>query len=109
MADYLLLSTGKGKMPETEEEQKAFMDAWGAWMGGLGAALKDGGNPFNPGATKTIDPSGSVSDGSPVDASGYLIITADSLDAATEMAKTCPVLLSGNTINLFETVDMMGG
>ncbi len=80
MADYVLLTTGQGKMPEGEEAMTAFMDAWGAWAGGLGAALKDGGNPFS--AAKTIDSSGAVSDGSSVDASGYCIITADSMEDA---------------------------
>ena len=48
MADYVLLSTGHGKMPEGEEEMTAFTNAWGAWAGGLGAALKDNGSPFMP-------------------------------------------------------------
>lgn len=108
MADYLLLSTGHGKMPEGEEEMTAFMDAWGTWMGGLGDALKDRGNPFNPGA-KTIDPSGAVSDGSLVDASGYCIITAGSMEDAVEKSKGCPVLGTGNSINIFETSDMGPG
>ena len=107
MADYVLLSTGHGKMPEGEEEMTAFMNAWGEWVGGLGAALKDGGNPFM--AAKTIDPSGAVSDGSPVDASGYVIITADSMEDAVEKAKGCPALGTGNTINVFETAVMGAG
>lgn len=49
MADYVLLYHG-GSMPETEAEQAAVMDAWGAWYGGLGEAVKDGGNPFTPAA-----------------------------------------------------------
>jgi hypothetical protein len=106
MADYVLLSTGHGKMPEGEEEMTAFMDAWGAWAADLGTALKDGGNPFS--AAKTIDPSGAVSDGSAVDASGYLIMTADSMEDAVEKAKGCPALGTGNTINVFET-SAMGG
>src|SRR5438046_2188009 len=92
MTDYLLLYSG-GSMPETEEEQKTVMEAWNTWMGQLGSSLKDGGNPFTP-ATKTISADGSVSDGGGT-ASGYSIVSADSLDAATEMAKGCPVLQGG--------------
>ena len=106
MTDYVLLSTGHGKMPEGEEAMAAFMQAWGSWAGGLGAALKDAGNPFS--VAKSIDPSGAVSDGSSVDASGYLIITADSMEDAVEKAKGCPALSTGNTINVFETVAMGG-
>ena len=63
MADYLLLYSG-GAMPETEEEQAMVMKAWDSWMHDLGSTLKDGGNPFTPGAAKKISSGGSVSEGS---------------------------------------------
>jgi hypothetical protein len=106
MADYVLLYTG-GKMPESETEQAAVMKAWQAWFGGLGDALKDGGNPFTP-AAKSIKSDGTVSDGSSgMPATGYSIITADSLDAAVETAKGCPVLQGGAGITVFETFAVM--
>ncbi len=104
MTDHLLLCGG-GAMPETEEEQKTVMEAWNVWMGQLGSSLKDGGNPFTP-ATKTISADGSVSDGGGT-ASGYSIVSADSLDAATEMAKGCPVLQGGAQITVYETFAVM--
>jgi hypothetical protein len=104
MTDYLLLYSG-GSMPETEEEQKTVMDAWNTWMGQIGSALKDGGNPFTP-ASKTISADGSVGDGGG-SASGYSILSADSLDAATEMAKGCPVLQGGAKITVYETFSVM--
>ena len=39
--------------------------------------------------------------------SGYSILTADSLDAATTMAKGCPVLAGGGKIAVFETFNVM--
>jgi hypothetical protein len=101
MANFVLLYSGGG-MPETEAEQAAVMQAWGAWFGGLGSAVVDGGNPFTP-AAKSISSNGTVSDGpigSP--ASGYSILAADSLDAATAMAKGCPILLGGGQISVYE-------
>jgi hypothetical protein len=107
MADYLLLYSGGG-MPETEEEQAMVMKAWDAWMHDLGGALKDGGNPFTPGAAKKISANGSVSDGSVAPtASGYSIITADSIDDAAEKAKGCPVLQGGAEISIYETFAVM--
>lgn len=94
-------------MPETPDEQAAVMAAWDKWMGGLGDALVDGGNPFTPGA-KSIAADGTVSDGpagSP--ASGYSVIKADSMDRAVEMAKDCPVTLGGASISVFETFAVM--
>ena len=84
--DYLLLYSG-GSMPESEEEQSTVMKAWDAWMHDLGSGLKDGGNPFAPGAAKTI--------------------SADSLDDATEKAKGCPVLQGGASIEVYETFSVM--
>ena len=60
MSTYVLAYTG-GTMAESEEEQKAVMAAWGAWISGLGDALTDAGNPFGPSATVAAD--GSVSEG----------------------------------------------
>lgn len=106
MNKYLLLYSG-GKMPETEQEQKQVLDAWNVWMGNLGKALIDGGDPFTPQA-RSIMTDGSIKDG-PVSgmASGYSIIEADSLDAAVKMAKGCPVLQGGAKISVFETFHVM--
>ena len=106
MANYLLLYSG-GRMPESEAEQAAVMQAWGAWFGGLGSAVVDGGNPFTTSA-KSIASDGTVSDG-PVGsmASGYSIIKADSLDTAAELARGCPVLRSGGQVSVYETFPVM--
>jgi hypothetical protein len=106
MADYVLLYTGGG-MPETEAEQAAVMKAWDAWFAQVGGGLKDGGNPFTP-AAKTIGANGSVSDGAPGPLhTGYTIVTADSLEAATTIAKGCPVLQGGASVTVYETFPVM--
>jgi hypothetical protein len=107
MVNYLLLYSG-GSMPETETEQKAVMKEWEHWMGKLGSALVDGGNPFTPQA-KTITQDGKVSDGSggPMP-SGYSILKANSLDEAVQLAKGCPVLKAGAAVMVFETFNAMG-
>ena len=105
MANYLLAYHGGG-MPESEEQRAKVMGAWGQWFGTLGPALVDGGNPV--GRTSTIAANGSVSDGggaNPV--SGYSIIKADTMDAAVQMAKGCPVLESGGSIEVAETFSAM--
>jgi hypothetical protein len=105
MAKYLLVYHG-GSMPETPEAQSAVMAAWGAWFQNLGPALADGGNPTSQ--TKTIASNGSVSDGGGANpATGYSLIEADSLDKAVELAKGCPVLGGGATIEVAETFNVM--
>lgn len=105
MADYLLLYSG-GSMPETDEEQAAVMQAWTSWFETLGPALKDPGNPFT-GQAKSISNDGSITDGASASASGYSVIEADSLSAAADLAKGCPVLHGGAGISIFETLKVM--
>lgn len=106
MANYLFLYRGGGR-PETDEEGARVMAAWGTWMEGVGAAMVDGGNPV--GAIATIAPDGSTSEGGggvmPV--SGYSVISADDMDAALALAKGCPVLDSGGSVEVCETFDVM--
>jgi hypothetical protein len=67
----------------------------------------DAGNPFTPSA-KSISSDGAVQDG-PVGtmATGYSILKADSLDAAVELARSCPVLQGGGRITVYETFQVM--
>ena len=104
MAKYVLAYRGGG-MAETEAAQKAAMEAWTGWFGTLGAAIVDPGNPFGP--SKTVGSDGSMSDGSKAELSGYSVINADSLSAAADMAKGCPVLASGGSVEVYETIDVM--
>ncbi len=78
-----------------------------AWTLGsrTGPAVKDPGNPFT-GQAKSISNEGSITDGA-TSASGYSIIEADSLDAAVDLAKGCPVLQGGAQIAVYETLRVM--
>jgi len=105
MAKYVFVYHGGGA-PESEEEGAAVMQAWNDWFGGLGAAVVDAGNPT--GASATVGSDGSTTPGggaNPV--TGYSIISADSLDAALVLAKSCPQLASGGTIEVAEALDIM--
>jgi hypothetical protein len=106
MANFVLLYIG-GSMAESEAEQAAVMEAWGAWFAGLGSALVDGGNPFTP-VVKSIESNGQVTNGPiGIAATGYSILKANSLDAAMELAKGCPVLQSGGQISVYEAFPIM--
>lgn len=103
MANYVLVYHGGG-MPDSPEEGAKVMQAWTEWFGRIGDALVDGGNPASK--TRTIAPDGSVSDDAS-GPSGYSIIRADSLDAAVALARGCPVLTGGASIQVVETFDAM--
>jgi hypothetical protein len=103
MANYVLLYHG-GSMPESAEEGAKVMEAWTAWFGKLGGALVDGGNPASK--SRTIAANGAVHDDAS-GPSGYSIIKADSLDAAVALAKGCPVLGGGASVQVVETFEAM--
>lgn len=105
MANYVLVYKGGG-MAATPAEQQEVMAAWGRWFGGLGQSLVDGGNPFS-GQASSIDSDGRVTQGASSGLTGYSIVKADDLAAATSMAKSCPVLASGGTVEVFETIQVM--
>jgi hypothetical protein len=104
VANYVLVFKGGG-MAETEAEQQAVMAAWGEWYGKLGQAVVDGGNPFGP--SKSVASNGTVSDSAASGLTGYAILQGDSLDAAAELAKGCPILSSGGSIEVYEVFEVM--
>jgi hypothetical protein len=106
MANFVLLYSG-GSAGRTPAEREKVMQAWGGWFGNLGDKIVDAGNPFAEHAKSLSN--GSVHDGavgSPP-ATGYSILTADSLSAAAELAKGCPVLQSGGKITVYEITPAM--
>ncbi len=105
MTKFLLVYHG-GNAPTSKEEGEKVMAAWGQWIGGLGNALVDVGNPT--GASKTVAPGGKVSDGGGADpTTGYSILEAASLDAAVAAVKDCPQLAAGGTIEVTEITPVM--
>jgi hypothetical protein len=103
MTNFVLLFSGGSGMPEDEAVIAASMKAWETWYANMGDAVADGGNPFTPMA-KSVAPDRSVSDG-PAGTmyNGYTIVSADSLDAAVELAKGCPILDDGGEVSVYET------
>lgn len=105
MAKYVLAYHGGHRTPETEEGMNNLMAAWSTWFDGMGGSLLDGGNPV--GAAKTINSDGSVSDGGGANPlAGYSLIEAGSIDAALDIAKGCPVIGNGGSVEVAEATDM---
>lgn len=102
MAKFVYVYTG-GQMAETPEAQEQAMQAWGAWFGTLGESVTDMGNPF--GQSSTVSSAG-IADGGACGAGGYSIVSADSLDDATAMAKDCPVVAGGGAVEVYEAIAM---
>ena len=103
MAKFLYIYHGGG-MPETPEAQAAAMQAWGDWIGGLGAAFVDPGNPV--GMSKTVSAAGVADDGGANPCSGYGIVEADSFDQAVDWAKACPIVADGGSVEVAQTFEI---
>jgi len=85
---------------ETPTQQ--IMDAWNKWFASIGDKIVDPGSPLGPGreisrsGTKDL-PMGSGS------LTGYTVINADSIDAAEQIAKRCPMITS---VRVYEAMSM---
>ncbi len=104
MAKYLFIYHG-GSYPTSGDEVKRVMEQWGAWIGSLGAALLDGGNPV--GQSYTVASDGSLSEGGGANpASGYSLVEAADIEDAHRKARGCPHLAASGTIEVAEAIEM---
>jgi hypothetical protein len=104
MANYVLVYHGGG-MPESEQEGQRILAAWMKWFEGIGSAVVDAGNPISQ--VRTVASDGSVSNGAPNAVTGYSVVSADGIDAAVEIAKGCPILDAGGSVEVCETFSVM--
>ena len=94
MASYVLTFRGQpGRTTTAEEEAR-----WPAWFGQISASITDMGNRV--GQVRSVGYHGERDDV----LSGYIVITADSLDAAVATAQGCPILQQGGSLEVGEIV-----
>lgn len=103
MPKYLFAYHG-GMSPSNPADMKKVMDAWMKWFEGMGKAVVDGGNPCGP--ARTVSSKGVAANGGANPVTGYSLIEAKDMDAALKMAKGCPILSSGGSIEVAEAMKM---
>jgi hypothetical protein len=107
MAKFLFVYRGDGvaESKMTPDEMQQMMQKWGAWIGEAMAK----GWMIEPGDALTMEgrvvkASKVVTDGPFVESKeivgGYSIVQADTIDAAAELAKGCPGLLTGGNVEV---------
>lgn len=107
MAEFLFVYRGNNeswkKLPPEEMQQS--MEKWRTW---ITQALQKGWM-LNPGDAllddgRVVQPNKVVTDGPFVEAKevvgGYSIVKAETIDAAAELAKGCPALLTGGRVEV---------
>ncbi len=105
MPQYVIVYLG-GDQPSTPEEGKQHMAKYMEWLSSLGDSAVSPANPFKN--TSTVNPDGTVIAGSTTTMSGYTVIKADSMDAALSIAKGCPFLEIGGSLEVSELMQMPG-
>lgn len=95
-----------GNPPTTPEEGQQHMAKYRTWLSSLGDAAVSPANPMRN--TQTVNPDGTVTAGSLTSMSGYTIVEVDSHDEAVAIAKACPFLEVGGSLEVSELMQMPG-
>ncbi len=103
MPNYIIAYHG-GNKPDSPEEGAKHMAKWKAWIGGLGDAAVNPGTPL--GKSKTVSSDGVSDGGGSNPLSGFSIVKAGDMDAVLEIAKECPFLDLGGTLEVAEVMQM---
>lgn len=103
MNKYIITYLG-GDQPSTPEEGQEHFAKYQEWLGSLGEAAVKPMVPFKN--IHTVNPDGSVTEGSSVAMTGHTVIQAESIDQAIEHAKSCPFLNINGSLEVAELVQM---
>ncbi|MHA4811555.1 YciI family protein [Flavitalea flava] len=103
MKEYVMIyrTSNNPDFKPTPEQGQAMMTEWMNWVGGIAARgqLVDNGKRLGLKEARTVSPGNMVADGPYTEIkefiNGYTTIKAKSLDEAVELAKACPLVLSG--------------
>jgi len=101
MPNYILAYDG-GRNANPEEGAKG-KEKFRDWLIGLGDAVVNPGTPL--GMFKTVSSSGVTESSSANPLTGFSIVKADTMEAALDMARTCPFLEMG-TVDVAEVKEM---
>ena len=93
-----------GEKPETDEEVAEVMADWKNWMSSMAGSIVDMGN--HVGMSKTVTADGVEDHGGSNPLSGFTVVSANDIDGAIEMAKGCPILKSGSTVEVAEAIEI---
>ena len=103
MSQFIISYIGTPQPSSPEEGQKHFAK-YKEWLSSLGESVVSPANPFKN--THIVNSDGTVENGGRTGMSGYTIIKVDSIDDALSMAKSCPFLDIGGTLEVSELVQM---
>lgn len=103
MAQYMITYLG-GNQPSSPEEGKRHLAKYKDWLSSLGDSAVSPANPIKN--TSTVNADGTVTGQSTTTMSGYTIIEAESKEMAIKIARDCPFLEIGGSLEVSELMKM---
>jgi len=111
MGDYTFLYRG-GMLEASPEERQKHLEKWMVWFKDMGAKgqIKETGHPLESGRKVVSGKAMTVNDGPFAEAkdliSGYTVIAASDLAHAADIAKGCPILQVGGSVEVRPVMQM---
>jgi len=114
MKDFVLIFRGVNDDPSNQlspQQMQAMMTDWQNWMGGIAAQNKLASRGYRLGdEISTLKPGNVVTDGPYAEItemlSGLIVVKADSLAEAKEIAKGCPILTINGSVEVRSVIVM---
>jgi hypothetical protein len=103
MPQYIFVYIG-GEQPSDPQEGQKHFTKYKEWLSSLGDAVISPAIPFKD--THTVHPNGMSEPGTTSAMSGLSIIKMPSMDAAIQVAQTCPFLEINGTLEVSEMIEM---
>ena len=105
MSQYVIVYLG-GDQPSSPEEGKQHFAKYMEWLNSLGDSAVSPANPLKD--TSTVNSDGSITNSGASTMSGFTIIEVESMDEALSIAKKCPFLDVGGSLEVSELMQMPG-
>ena len=103
MAQFVFVYLG-GNQPSNPEEANKHFAKYIEWLTSLGDSVVIPTIPLKD--TSTVSPDGAIQEGGSSAMSGFSIIKAESMEAALAIAKDCPFLEIGGSLEVSEMMEM---
>jgi len=103
MRQFILVYLG-GNQPPSEEEANLHYKKYFEWLTSLGDAVVIPTIPLKD--TTTVSPEGEINEGGSSAMSGFTVLKAESLQDALAIARQCPFLEIGGSLEVSEMMEM---
>lgn len=103
MKQFVLVYLG-GNQPASAAEANAHFEKYFGWLNSLGDTVIIPTIPLKD--THTISSEGAIEEGGSSAMSGFTVIKAESLQAALDIAKSCPFLEIGGSLEVSEMMQV---